>query len=135
MISSAGEFLALLDSAAPEDRERARHERASREVWTGIVQRHPEARLGVAHNGTTPVEVLEALATDTDPRVRLLVAMRSEATPRLLDRLSTDLDIGVRMNVARHPNTARATLEAMVHDPWDRIAAFAEARLHAGLHR
>ena len=128
-IESAEEFVRLRFSADADEYGRAAHESASTQVWRDVIEQYPDARVWVAQNKTVPLEILEIIALDPDPRVRVMVAMKRKATARLLSTLATDSDESVRMAVARHRRTSRETLESLRNDPWDQIRMMVAQRL------
>ena len=78
MITSAREFFELRTSVLSEDYLRAANESASLEVWFGVLLQYPDMKVWVAHNKTLPLETLERLARDPDPRVRYAVAVKNK---------------------------------------------------------
>ncbi|MFI6341113.1 hypothetical protein [Streptomyces sp. NPDC050535] len=129
MIESVEEFLRLRFSDDPDEYGRASAEPAPLEVWTEIVEKHPEARFWVAHNKTVPLEILRLLAADPDPRVRSMVAMKRKLTPDLLTGLAIDQHDPVRLSVARHKRTPKAVLEKLQSDPWSEVRDLARDRI------
>jgi hypothetical protein len=74
MLNSAEQFRSLRESDDPNEYRRAAHDEAPIEVWLDVVARMSDMRFWVAQNKTVPIEVLEQLADDPDPRVRGMVA-------------------------------------------------------------
>jgi phosphoserine phosphatase len=128
-ILSADEFMRLRYSEDPVDYQKAAGEDAPIEVWREIIDRHPEARIWVAHNKTVPLEILEILVNDPDVAVRHAVAMKRKLTPVILERLAVDSAESIRMRVAMHRNVSRETLEGLRNDSWDRVREIARERL------
>ncbi|TVT14020.1 hypothetical protein FNH05_37445 [Amycolatopsis rhizosphaerae] len=75
-----------------------------------------------------PVEILERLAVDADPRVRHRVAMKRKLTPRLREALASDPDETVRMRIALNRKTPDV-LERLSRDPSEHVRTAALARL------
>ncbi len=76
-----------------------------------------------------PVEILERLAVDAEPRVRHRVAMKRKLTPRLREALASDPDETVRMRIALNRKTPENVLERLSRDPSEHVRAAALARL------
>ncbi|MFC9682731.1 hypothetical protein [Streptomyces sp. NPDC056948] len=129
MIESAEEFIRLRFSDAPEEYGRASSEPAAPDVWREVIERHPEARFWVAHNKTVPLEILQVLANDSDPRVRSMVASKRKLTPDLLTTLAADPDESVRLAVARHKSVPRNVLQQLRTDIWEEVREVARDRL------
>ncbi|QNE77538.1 hypothetical protein F0344_25690 [Streptomyces finlayi] len=129
MIETADDFVRLRNSSDPQQCCRAAAEEASVQVWTEVIDRYPEERVGVVQNKTVPLAVLELLIDDPDTRVRFMVTMKRKLSPDLLERLAHDADESIRMRVAQHRNTSRETLESLRHDPWSEVRAAVEDRL------
>jgi hypothetical protein len=129
MISSAQEFLDLRYSEDPELYHRAAHETAPEEVWTELIEQHPQSRFWVAQNKTVPLAVLRRLASDDDSRVRGMVAMKRKLDEATFRQLASDPDSGVRMSIAQNAKTPAAVLDSMLADPWEEIPATIRRRL------
>ncbi|MFJ9544128.1 hypothetical protein ACIRPX_43965 [Streptomyces sp. NPDC101225] len=135
MIESAEEFIRLRLSDDPDEYNKASTEPASPEVWTEVVQQHPEARFWVAHNKTVPVEILRLLAADPDPRVRYVVATKRKLPPDVLTDLAADPDESIRLTVARHKRTPLPVLERLQSDTWDQVREVARDRIQKATDR
>ena len=133
MLETAEEFVRLRTSADPEEQSRAATDEAAVSTWINIVERYPNMRFWVAQNKTVPVEILERLAADDDPKVRSMVAkMKRKLGPLLLETMALDPNDAVRMAVARHPNTPPDVLARLAQqDPWVEVRNVAAARLQA----
>lgn len=129
VIKSAGEFVKLRTSEDPDDYHRAASEQAPLDVWWDVVDQFPEMRMWVAHNKTVPVEILEALARDSDARVRWHVASKNRLPAALLERLAADPDEFVRRRVVRHKHASVAVLQLLGKDESEGIRATALERL------
>jgi hypothetical protein len=128
-IESAAEFVRLRYSDEPADYRRAAGEDAAPGVWTDVMRDYPDARFWVAQNKTVPVEILERLAVDVDPRVRHMVAMKRKLTPGILSVLASDEDETVRMRVVMNKKASEDIIERLTHDPSGHVRAAAIARL------
>src|ERR1017187_4988954 len=106
MINSAKEFVDLRTSERPDDYLRAARESAPLEVWFDIVGKYPEMKVWVARNKTVPMQVLEQLAVDVDPRIRVAVAMKNKLSKDLMLTLSKDSDSSVRERIAYNKNAS-----------------------------
>ncbi|MGV9504770.1 hypothetical protein [Streptomyces tendae] len=129
MIESAEEFIRLRSSDDPEEYGRASAESADLAVWRDIIARYPESHFWVAHNKTVPLEILQMLAKDQDPKVRFMVASKRKLTPDLLTELAADSDESVRLAVARHKRAPRGVLEQLCADTWEEVRDVARDRL------
>ncbi|MCX5334492.1 MULTISPECIES: hypothetical protein [unclassified Streptomyces] len=129
MIRSAEEFIALRYSDDLDEQRRASWESASWEVWTELIESHPDARFWVAHNKTVPLEILRVLASDPDSAVRHMVAMKRKLTADILEGLAADSDESVRLQVARHRRTPRSVLERLLADDWSEVRELARGRI------
>jgi hypothetical protein len=128
MIASAEEFVELRRSERQEEYSRAAQESAPREVWLEVIQRFPDMRFWVAQNKTVPVEVLEVLARDPDPRVRSMVAMKNRLTDDLFALLATDQDDSVRARLAHNKKIPSEILGRLVGDQSQIVSAAARER-------
>ncbi len=128
-IESAAEFVRLRYSNEPADYRRAAGEDAAPGVWADVIRDYPDARVWVAQNKTVPVEILERLAADVDPRVRHMVAMKRKLTLEVLSILASDVDETVRMRVVMNKKSSKDILERLAQDPSDHVRAAAITRL------
>lgn len=107
-------------------------ESASLDVWTELIECHPETRVWVAHNKTVPLGILRVLASDPDSAVRHAVAMKRKLTPEILEGLAADSHESVRLQVARHRRTPRSVLERLRVDDWSAVRDLARGRIEGG---
>jgi hypothetical protein len=129
MIRSADEFVSLRTSELPAEYLRAAHDSAPNEVWLDVIERFPEMRRWGAQNKTVPVEVLTALASDSDPHVRLMEAMKNKLTNELFALLAADQDDAVRARIAYNKNVPVEILKRLAEDQSPIVAAAARTRL------
>jgi hypothetical protein len=129
MISSAREFLDLLDSEPRDIRRRAVFDSAPLAIWLEIISNYPASRRSVAWNKTIPTEVMEILARDPDWRLRHDVAAKRKAPPPLLEQLSVDPEPMVREAVASNPKAPETLLRRLLQDPEPLVRAAAASRL------
>jgi hypothetical protein len=127
MINSAKEFVDLRTSEHPEEYLRAARESAPIEVWFEVVGKYPEMKEWVARNKTVPMEILELLAGDLDPRVRVAVAMKNKLSNELMRRLANDSDPSVRERIAYNKNAIDDVLHLLAQDT---VASVSEAAHH-----
>ena len=78
--------------------------------------KNAEVRYDVAKNPNTPVNILIQLSTDSKAWVRYDVAKNPNTPTNILSQLATDNDIGVRRNVAANPNTPIEILSKLATD-------------------
>lgn len=116
MINSAKEFIDLRTSVRPDDYLRAARESAPLEVWFEVVEKHPEMKVWVARNKTVPMQILEQLAVDVDPRIRFAVAMKNKLSKGLMLALAKDSDSSVRERIAYNKNTTDDVLLLLQQD-------------------
>lgn len=128
MINSAEEFILLRDSNVKEEYDRSAAEEAPIAVWKDVIDRFPEYRKWVAHNKTTPLEIL-ALLCQYDADVRSWVAMKRKLSEELFDFLSRDEDEIVRVNVASNRKTPLYILERLAQDKDKDISSAAISNL------
>jgi len=128
MIATAEEFVELRRSERQKEYSRAAQDDAPREVWLDIIQRFPDMRFWVAQNKTVPVEVLEVLARDPDPRVRSMVAMKRKLTGELFALLAKDQDDSVRATLAHNKKIPADILGCLVGDQSQIVSAAARER-------
>ena len=96
MIKSAEEFVRLRESEIQEEQHRASNDSAELEIWYEVIRKYPEFKEWVIHNKTIPIEILELLAEDKDPRVRSEVARKRKINDKIFSTLSIDQDENVR---------------------------------------
>ncbi len=96
MIKSADEFIRLRQSEDLNEQHRAGHEEADINIWYEIIQRYPEYKTWIIHNKTIPLEILELLAKDRDPKIRGDVARKRKINDTIFHLLSMDDDENVR---------------------------------------
>jgi hypothetical protein len=129
MITSAREFFELRTSVLSEDYLRAANDGASLEVWFDVPLQYPNMKVWVAHNKTVPLEILERLALDPDPRVRYAVAVKNKLTHELMLTLARDGDPSVRQGIVNNKNTCGDLLRLLALDPDMSISVKARERL------
>ena len=117
MIESAEEFVRLRTSEDPADYHRAAHEEAPLAVWEAVIEGWPEMREWVAHNKTVPIEILERLADDVDPKVRFVVATKRKLSEELFAKLAEDPDEGVRSRIAYNAKVPLEVAQRLTRDP------------------
>jgi hypothetical protein len=96
MITSAEEFVTLRQSDNMADQHRASHDTADYAVWVDVINRYAEFKTWVIHNKTIPIEILETLTSDKDPKVRAAVARKRKVNDAIFNVLSVDRDEDVR---------------------------------------
>jgi hypothetical protein len=120
-IESAEDYFAGMYSDDHEVRRSAVTGEAEAEVWEAALRDYPDRHGAVALNKNLPVEILDALARDNDPRIRRLIAQKrglSEATFNLLAR---DADEGVRLVLARNPKLPDSVRRVLLQDEWSEV--------------
>ena len=100
MIDSAKEFIRLRNSELIEEYTRAAHEEASLQTWKEVIEHYPDYKTWVIHNKTVPLEILEELASDSNPSVRSAVATKRKINPFIIEILANDPDEQVRYALA-----------------------------------
>ena len=116
MLSSAEQFRSLRESDDPDEYRRAAQDEAPIEVWLDVIARMPDMRFWVAQNKTVPVEVLEHLANDTDPRVRDMVARKRKLPETLQIKLASDTEPSVRAALAYNAKVTSRVLAMLMND-------------------
>lgn len=135
MIDNANEWIRLRVSDDPEENQRAANETVPLAVWMQIHARAPELRPFIAYNRTSPLEMLERLASDANWIVRHAVAERIDASEALLRELADDVNEKVRVCIAANPSTKRDVLQYLSRvDGSDAVRARASARLKVQAH-
>lgn len=128
MIESVEEFIRLRISEDPAEYRRAAHEPASMEVWSALIEDHPEMRFWVAQNKTIPLSILDRLARDPDPRVRSMVASKRKLSPELQLLLASDPDYSVRDRLLYNAKVEERALEKLAAGS-DSVATEARRKL------
>lgn len=100
MISSAKEFIALREL----NDERASHDTADLKIWLEVIEHYPDYKIWVIHNKTVPIEILEILVHDSDPKVRGAVARKRKINDTIFDILKTDKEESVRYDLISNTN-------------------------------
>ena len=129
MIHSAEEFARLRTSTCREEYLRAAHEPAAAGVWIEVIKNFPDMKFWVAHNKSVPLEILEILSSDPDPRVRSAVAMKNRLPYQLMLILSSDPDESVRHRVAYNKKADASILTVLSRDASDLVSKAAMDRL------
>ena len=119
----------LTRSEIPEEYGRAAHDLAPLDVWKDVIRRYPDMKKWVAHNKSVPLEILEILARDGDPRVRSFVAMKRKLSRNLFDLLSNDPDASVRRGIACNRKAPREVIQRLSRDPVQFVREAAAGRL------
>lgn len=96
MINSAEEFKNLRLSSDLEEQHRASNESADIKVWQQVITQYEELKEWVVHNKTIQLEILEALAYDSNPSIRYAVARKRKINDKIFDVLKNDTDESVR---------------------------------------
>lgn len=96
MIKSADEFIRLRTSEIKEEYDRSAHETADISTWTEVIEKCPDYKEWVIHNKTVPIEILERLMLDQDPKIRSAVARKRKINDKIFLMLSRDNDENVR---------------------------------------
>ena len=122
MIESAEEFIQLRTSEHPEEYKRAIIEQATEEVWTDVLEAHPNMAFWVIQNKTVPLSILYLLACHEDAKIREAVARKRKLDEALFDMLSKDKDPFVRKAIAQNKKTPVAILKRLTHDQ-DRLVS------------
>lgn len=99
MILSAEEFILLRTSDNSKDQWRAGTEEADITVWLIVINDYPEYKKWVVYNKTVPMEILEILMTDPDPKVRGVIARKRKINDKIFEVLSKDPDENVRYDL------------------------------------
>ncbi|MFK0167970.1 translation initiation factor 2 [Streptomyces sp. NPDC090306] len=90
--------------------------RLSRRVVDHVLESGlPGAAWMLAHNRTTPPDVVAVLAGDPDPRVRREVARREDLAPGLVASLAHDPDVRVRTEISVRPGLGEDERAAIDH--------------------
>lgn len=96
MVKSADEFIRLRTSEIKEEYDRSAHETADISTWTEVIEKYPDYKDWVIHNKTVPIEILERLTLDKDPKIRSAVARKRKINDKIFLMLSRDNDENVR---------------------------------------
>lgn len=129
MIESVQEFVSLLESKDPNQKDRIRYEDAPEKVWLEILENYPEYTSAVVLNKTVPIGVLRYLSKNPDARVRWEVAMKRKLDIALFEELSSDPDDTVRERIAYNKKAPKHVIEKLANDPVQRVAEVAKQRI------
>jgi hypothetical protein len=99
MIKTAEEFKKLRSSENLEEQQRAGVEEASIETWEEVISKYPELKEWVIYNKTVPLEILNQLSKDLDPKIRQEVARKRKINSEIFDRLKIDQDENVKLSL------------------------------------
>jgi len=132
MITTAQEFVELRTSSAPEEYMRAATDEAPIEVWMEVLREFPAMKVWVIRNKTVPIEILDLLASDPDPRIRSEVATKNKLSPTLMELLASDADASVRQRIAYNTNADPGILEKLTRDESELVSSRARKRLTSG---
>lgn len=84
---------------------------------------------GLAHNRSTPGDILSRLAGSGNEYTRGYVAANPNATAEILAVLSKDGITHVRMSVAQNPSTSRRTIEVLLGDADETVRRLANTTM------
>ena len=129
MINTAEEFYKLRTSSDQKEYSRAASDKASLQVWLEIIKIYPDMRFWVAQNKTVPVEILEILAKDKNPKVRWMVASKRKLPEKLQLLLAKDSEILVRKRLIYNKKTTIKTLRMLLEDPEEKIKEAAKGQI------
>lgn len=96
MIKSAEEFIRLRTSEIKEEYDRSANDNADISIWTEVIDKYPVYKEWVIYNKTVPIEILERLMLDNDPKIRSEVARKRKINDKIFLTLSMDKDENVR---------------------------------------
>jgi hypothetical protein len=99
MIKTAEEFKKLRSSENLDEHRRAGVEEASIETWEEVISKYPELKEWVIYNKTVPLEILNQLSKDPDPKIRQEVARKRKINSEIFDRLKIDQDENVKLSL------------------------------------
>jgi hypothetical protein len=116
MITSVKEFIRLRESGDPHEYSRAASEEAPKSVWREIMDIRHDMRLWVAQNKTVPLDILEELAGDPDPKVRDMVARKRKISEAIALKLAKDSEASIRAALARNPKLPAPALAVLKLD-------------------
>jgi hypothetical protein len=129
MITSAEEFIILIESNDPDIRSRSLTDTASTQVWENIILNHKDYEIFILDNITTPMCILEQLAVSSNWRTRHAVARKRRASAPILQLLSRDDEPLVRQAVAANQKTPIAILSFLTEDEDERVKRVARFNL------
>lgn len=84
---------------------------------------------------TVPVDILEILSTDADPKVRWMVASKNRLPQHLQLRLANDDDESVRHRIACNKKAIEAVLQVLAVDESELVRLKAIDRLRSANHK
>ena len=96
MIKSADEFIRLRTSEIKEEYDRSAHDNADISTWNEVIEKYQDYKEWVIHNKTVPIEILERLSLDNDPKIRSAIARKRKINDKIFLTLSVDNDENVR---------------------------------------
>lgn len=102
MILSAEEFIRLRSSDDLAQQKRAVSEAATVDTWHKVLDRYPDYKVWVIRNKTVPIEILELLSADGDPKIRAEVAAKRKINKDIISKLAQDQDENVRHALMRN---------------------------------
>lgn len=120
-IESAADYFAGMESEDHEVRRSAVTGEAGVELWKVALRDYPDRRGAVALNKNLPVEILDVLARDDDPRIRRLTAQKRRLSEETFNLLARDADEGVRLVLARNPKLPETVRELLLRDEWSEV--------------
>jgi hypothetical protein len=128
-ITSADEFVALLDTRPLAPTRIASVQAIDAAVWWEVLEQHPDLAVWVAANRTIPDEIVAHLASHPRIQVRVAVASKPGMPDATMTQLAHDKSDLVRMRVACNPKATREVLAHLVADTCVVVSRHAEARL------
>jgi hypothetical protein len=128
-ISTAQEYIHLIDVGDPEGQDQLRNGIATEEVWLEIIGERPDLARTISHNKNLPLSIIRILATNPDPTIRYFIARKRFLPGDLFEQLSTDQDESVRESVAWNKQTPREVLERLLADESPIVSERARERL------
>ena len=128
-ISTAQEYIHLVDVGDPEGQDQLKNGIATEEVWLEILGQRPDLARTISHNKNLPLSIIRILATNKDPTIRYFIARKRFLPEDLFEQLSRDQDESVRESVAWNMQTPLEILERLLTDESPIVSERARERL------
>lgn len=125
MITSAEEFIHLINSNIEVDKKRAITDEADECVWKNVISKYPDYEIFILQNETISPNTINLLSKSKNWKTRHGIAKKRRSGTEILALLSNDEHPIVRQAIASNQKTPHAILKNLCLDTDDRVSRVA----------